>query len=294
MADYSKRKVDELTAMLKERSLPSSGKKAELIARLEEADRAAKPSALEEEDEIDWDDDDEPIKIAEPAAAEPATVAPAVTPTVAPVATSAAPVAPASTEAVKPTEPATTVTDFAPPAELAAEFATILKRLTKFGDAERIEAEKIRQAAVIEEMSKLDARAAKFGKKEDGTAEETADQTTKLNSLINKPLTDSHKRLRPANEEMRNKRARHMLDGDDANDDRKRARGNNDRNGGRRGRDRKIAGMRGKKDGRGTPAGNGNRNGNGNGGRSQYGMSEADKKLAEARRANPKFAAPVA
>ena len=45
MADYSKMKVAELQAVLKERGLPSSGKKDELIARLNDADSKSKAAA---------------------------------------------------------------------------------------------------------------------------------------------------------------------------------------------------------------------------------------------------------
>jgi hypothetical protein len=44
MPEYAKKTVAELTEILKGRSLPHSGKKAELIARLNEADRAAEAS----------------------------------------------------------------------------------------------------------------------------------------------------------------------------------------------------------------------------------------------------------
>ncbi|KAI4126386.1 MAG: hypothetical protein LQ338_003783 [Usnochroma carphineum] len=62
-ADYSKKKNAELEEMLKGRSLPHTGKKAELIARLQQADKdaaaTANPTAsdVQAEDEIDWDDD---------------------------------------------------------------------------------------------------------------------------------------------------------------------------------------------------------------------------------------------
>jgi len=65
MADYAKKKNDELATLCKERSLPHTGKKADLVKRLEEfdakggssasADAPAKP--VTGEDEIDWDDD---------------------------------------------------------------------------------------------------------------------------------------------------------------------------------------------------------------------------------------------
>lgn len=41
MVDYAKKTVAELQEILKSRSLPHTGKKAELIARLSEADKVA-------------------------------------------------------------------------------------------------------------------------------------------------------------------------------------------------------------------------------------------------------------
>jgi len=68
MTDYSQLKVPDLKKLLQERSLPVSGNKAELIARLQEADR--KPSGgAAGEDEIDWDEDDAKTAVA------PATIA---------------------------------------------------------------------------------------------------------------------------------------------------------------------------------------------------------------------------
>ncbi len=78
--DYNKKKVDELQELLKTRSLPHTGKKAELVARLQQDDTekasTSKPavestptsakapskapastSASKAEDEIDWEDD---------------------------------------------------------------------------------------------------------------------------------------------------------------------------------------------------------------------------------------------
>lgn len=59
MAEYAKKKNDELVALLKERGLPHSGKKADLVKRLEDYDASGvvgsvKPVA---DDEIDWDDE---------------------------------------------------------------------------------------------------------------------------------------------------------------------------------------------------------------------------------------------
>jgi SAP domain-containing ribonucleoprotein len=57
MSEYTKMKNAELEALLKERNLPHTGKKADLIKRLQESDAPAKT-----EDEIDWDD--EPVAAA--------------------------------------------------------------------------------------------------------------------------------------------------------------------------------------------------------------------------------------
>lgn len=46
MVDYAKKTVAELQEILKSRSLPHSGKKAELIARLNEADAAAEQPGM--------------------------------------------------------------------------------------------------------------------------------------------------------------------------------------------------------------------------------------------------------
>jgi SAP domain-containing ribonucleoprotein len=60
MSDYAKKKNDELMALCKERGLAHTGKKADLVKRLEEHD--SQPStttatAAAPEDEIDWDED---------------------------------------------------------------------------------------------------------------------------------------------------------------------------------------------------------------------------------------------
>jgi SAP domain-containing ribonucleoprotein len=68
MTDYSKMKNEELSALLKGRKLPHTGKKAEMVERLQKDDSekpGAKPAAAatpapattNTEDEIDWDDD---------------------------------------------------------------------------------------------------------------------------------------------------------------------------------------------------------------------------------------------
>ncbi|CAK7274586.1 hypothetical protein SEPCBS57363_006240 [Sporothrix epigloea] len=101
MTDYASLKVEELKKLLSDRSLPLSGKKADLVARLQENDEAAKPETKGNEDEIDWDDE-------QPAAAEPAANA-----SVAPASEAVAETAPAAALATDPVtvdKPAETVT----------------------------------------------------------------------------------------------------------------------------------------------------------------------------------------
>lgn len=63
MSDYAKKKNDELMALCKERGLAHTGKKADLVKRLEEHDsqpstaNATAAAAAAPEDEIDWDED---------------------------------------------------------------------------------------------------------------------------------------------------------------------------------------------------------------------------------------------
>ena len=78
--DYSKKKNAELEELLRSRSLPHTGKKADLVARLQEYDNAQhslskKPAATTGgEDEIDWDDD-APTTIAPTVGSDPASTA---------------------------------------------------------------------------------------------------------------------------------------------------------------------------------------------------------------------------
>jgi SAP domain-containing ribonucleoprotein len=70
MVEYAKMKNAELEALLKERGLPHSGKKAELVARLQEDDKKNEPGSTKPaaEDEIDWDEDATAPQVAKPAA----------------------------------------------------------------------------------------------------------------------------------------------------------------------------------------------------------------------------------
>lgn len=66
MSQYAKLKNDELQAMLRERGLPTTGKKAEMVDRLSKDDekKISEPAAsnAHPEDEIDWDDGDDGAK----------------------------------------------------------------------------------------------------------------------------------------------------------------------------------------------------------------------------------------
>ena len=62
MADYAKKKNDELATFCKERWLPHTGKMAYVVKRLEDYDAtetSSAPAAVKPvaEDEIDWDDE---------------------------------------------------------------------------------------------------------------------------------------------------------------------------------------------------------------------------------------------
>ncbi|OCK77632.1 hypothetical protein K432DRAFT_114848 [Lepidopterella palustris CBS 459.81] len=64
MTDYMKMKNAELEVLLKSRNLPHTGKKADMVQRLQEADKkkteetsSSTTVAAAAEDEIDWDDD---------------------------------------------------------------------------------------------------------------------------------------------------------------------------------------------------------------------------------------------
>jgi SAP domain-containing ribonucleoprotein len=186
MADYAKRKNDDLIALCKERGLPHTGKKADFVKRLEEYDAqqgggsgvAAKPAV---EDEIDWDD--------EPAAAT-ATTEPAAS------AMEAGGVGQVSNPAAVPNQtvvedPATTETltvegnTDATPAEPAKDFTS--------GIAER---------TIDEEIEKRKARARKFGLPEDSDEIKALERAKRFGvqdasavpGLLNQALSEGKKR----------------------------------------------------------------------------------------------------
>ncbi|KAI1753598.1 hypothetical protein F4782DRAFT_496950 [Xylaria castorea] len=182
MADYASLKVPELKKLLQEKQLPVTGNKADLIARLQEHDKAneaPKPAAAAapvsaEEDPIDYSDDDvpaskpepatEPAPVEEKAATEPAAV---VVP------------APSSSSEDKPAAE-TTADDDAKPAEAEAEaeaaapktdFSAHLPASTSDEEA-RKRAERAKRFGVVEdadeEAKKKSDRAQRFGVDDDG------------------------------------------------------------------------------------------------------------------------------
>ncbi|KPA37029.1 sap protein [Fusarium langsethiae] len=84
MAEYSSLKVPELKKLLAEKSLPQTGNKADLIARLQESDKQSETEAKpadNKEDEISYSDDEAPAApttapVAEAPAAEAAPAEP--------------------------------------------------------------------------------------------------------------------------------------------------------------------------------------------------------------------------
>ncbi|CAK4033918.1 SAP domain [Lecanosticta acicola] len=261
MADYAKKKNDELATLCKDRGLPHTGKKADLVKRLEEYDTkiaasaaTAKPAA--NEDEIDWDD--EPAtETAEAATNEAAANAIAAggqgqVPNPQAVPNQEAAIDPAKTDEL----------DVAPPAAPEPAAAEEKKEEKDFstGLAER---------TLEEEIEKRRARLRKFGVPEDDEEWKKLERAQKFGSSeslggLNKALSDA----KPGR-----KRGR---DGGAKNDggnhgDRKRSRG-------RPGREQGGSGAGGRKP---------EKESNSNGGYPSW-MTQADKDAADRRKA--KFA----
>ncbi|KAI0443923.1 hypothetical protein F4803DRAFT_289214 [Xylaria telfairii] len=165
MADYASLKVPELKKLLQEKQLPVTGNKADLIARLQEHDKAneaPKPAAAPvsaEEDPIDYSDDDVPASKPEPATESAPVEEKAV----------AEPAAPAPTAEDKAAE---ATTDDAKPADAEAEtapktdFSAHLPASTADDEA-RKRAERAKRFGIVEdvdeEAKKKAERAQRFG-----------------------------------------------------------------------------------------------------------------------------------
>jgi SAP domain-containing ribonucleoprotein len=212
MPDYTKMKNADLESLLKERGLPHTGKKADMVSRLQDDDnkKAAAPGAAAEEDEIDWDDD-----TAEPGAA-PQVDGPTTATGVAATETNvegnnpqavpnqAAAIDPSATDDLT-ANPSTAVKasadDSAAPAKVEVDFSVGLGRSDVKTEIEKIKARAERfgikpgneDPAAADALQKLQ-RAAKFG------AEETAAES-ELVKGIDQALPDRREKRRRGPEE---------------------------------------------------------------------------------------------
>lgn len=275
MSDYGKMKNAELEALLKERSLPHTGKKAEMVARLQENDKATQSAQAPatNEDEIDWDDDAAPAETAPPAPAAVESAGEGNNPAAVP-------------NQVPAIDPSTTEDlTVAPPAEMTAEAAVP----TEGGEAKATEApavveekkEEVDYSMGLEttdleaEIAKRKARAAKFGIKEGQEDPDALEAIKKLERAKKFNDTDGAiDKLDGALPDRPEKRRRG--EGDDRGGDFKRrgGRGGNRNFGGRRGGDRGP-----RRDGGGD-----RRRDDRSGGGGGSWMSESDRRAAEARK----------
>ncbi|KAI8937767.1 hypothetical protein NX059_005467 [Plenodomus lindquistii] len=290
MPEYTKMKNADLEALLKERGLPHTGKKAEMVERLQKDDTeksGAKPAAGAE-DEIDWDDE-----VDETAAAPATTTAPkeeAVTTNEETIANAGGEGQPPNPQAVPnqvaDIDPAATDDlSVQPPAEGAAEATTETKPEEPKAPAPDYS---IGLAAtnLDEEIEKRKKRALKFGTKvEDDEGLKKLERAKKFGEV------GPPQGLDEALPERNRKRGREG--GDEAS-------GTKRRDGGGRGGGREGRGGRGGRDRRDNRDNRDNRDRNGRDNRrndnkssgGQSWMSEKDRAAAEARRA--KFAKPAA
>ncbi|CAG7941117.1 unnamed protein product [Penicillium salamii] len=185
MTDYSKKTNAELVEILKARSLPHTGKKADMVSRLQENDQnkptdaaapAPAPKTDAAEDVIDWDD--EPSETPAQASTETGAAAiaaggqgpvsnpvavpnqkldenPATTDDLKVESTGAVP-AQAATEAAPETKPPVDYTRGLPQTDLEAELAKRKARAEKFGIVESEE-------TALKEATKQLERAQRFG-----------------------------------------------------------------------------------------------------------------------------------
>ncbi|KAJ5773868.1 hypothetical protein N7457_008764 [Penicillium paradoxum] len=184
--DYSKKTNAELVEILKTRSLPHTGKKADMVSRLQQDDEskpsasAAAPVAAKTEapeDVIDWDDEPAETTIAPSTEAGAASIAaggkgavsnpvavpnqelgenPAVTDDLKVEATGAVADATAQPEAATEQKPAVDYTRGLPQTDLEAELAKRKARAQKFGIAED-------EDTALKEATKQLERAKRFG-----------------------------------------------------------------------------------------------------------------------------------
>jgi SAP domain-containing ribonucleoprotein len=278
MPEYAKMKNADLEALLKERGLPSAGKKADMVDRLvkdDEKNSAATETkaAVDAEDEIDWDDDgDEAAPTTAPVTSNEQTIENAggegQPPNPQAVPNQIADIDPAQTDDLT----------VQPPAE-AAEEATVEEKKEPAPDYSK----GLAATKLDEEIEKRRKRAEKFGMKvEDDEGLKKLERAKKFGE--NGPPAG----LDEALPERSRKRGREG--GDEAGDNKRRGGGRSGggQRGGRSGRDRRD--NRENRDGRDNreTRGRGDREprqeqarSNGGG----FGMSEKDRAAAEARKA---------
>jgi SAP domain-containing ribonucleoprotein len=281
MVDYSKMKNDELSALLKERKLPHTGKKAEMVERLQKADSEKTGGA---EDEIDWDDEADDAAAAAPAAstvAQDEAVIPneeivenaggeghALNPQAVP--NQVADIDPAQTDDLT----------VQPPAEGVEESSAEAKPEEKKEPTPDY-SRGLAATNLDEEIEKRKKRALKFGTKiEDDEGLKKLERAKKFGEV------GPPKGLDEALPERREKKRRHE-GGDDAGDNKRREGGG--RSGNRGGRDNKRDNRN--RDGRDNRRSENKSGGGGGGVGVGSWMSEKDRAAAEARKA--KFAKPT-
>ncbi|OCL09126.1 hypothetical protein AOQ84DRAFT_28231 [Glonium stellatum] len=283
MTDYAKMKNADLEALLKSRNLPHTGKKADMVSRLVEADKKATDSpsatAAAAEDEIDWDDDTDATK---PAAATATTEAsataikaggkgPVANPQAVP--NQVADIDPAKTSDLSVKPPAENKDAKDKSKDLTQEEAKPEKPAVDFTRG-------LAASTLEDEIEKRKARAKKFGMpiEEDETLK-------KLERAKKFGETGAPRGLDEALPERTAGRKRGREGGDEG------SRGGHNKRGGRRFEARR-GGDRRAKDGDRKPRDNKREQRKSpSGGKSGW-MNEADKAKAEARKA--KFAAPAA
>lgn len=130
MSDYASLTVAQLKELLKAKSLPLDGKKADLVARLTEADAGSTTNELDE-----LDDKDEPEQKTDAAAPEPETEAAVAAPPAAEPTESAETAATTDAEPEKPAKPERKVLTPEERKQMAVDLLTKkIKRAEKFGD----------------------------------------------------------------------------------------------------------------------------------------------------------------
>jgi SAP domain-containing ribonucleoprotein len=286
MPEYAKMKNADLEALLKERGLPSAGKKADMVDRLVKDDEknsapTETKAAVNAEDEIDWDDDgDEAAPTAAPVTSNEQTIENAggegQPPNPQAVPNQIADIDPAQTDDLT----------VQPPAEATEEAVVEEKKEPAPDYSKGLAATKL-----DEEIEKRRKRAEKFGMKvEDDEGLKKLERAKKFGE--NGPPAGLDEALPERN------RKRGREGGDDAGDNKRRGgRSGGGQRGGRGGRDRRD--NRDNHDSRDNRDGRDNRESRGRGdrehrsprqeqGRSNgggFGMSEKDRAAAEARKA---------